>query len=1254
MGLVILQWNARGLKAHCAQLKHFLSCATISPDIICIEETFLKDKNDSPTIDGYGIVRKDCITNDRGGLATYVKVGLNFTILNTEEIPHIETQGIEIKTSRGHIQIVNTYITPSHKVGNDLAKIFRTKRTIIVGDLNAHNAAWGCTHTNDRGDRLEQILMADNLTVLNTGQPTHIVPTTSKTISVIDLAIATQDLALSCRHSVLNTNLGSDHLVTVTHINEEIDIEVTLSMHSWKLKRADWKVYKENSKYHITEGLLDDDNSDTFNNFIEALTNLANTSIPRRVSYKNNKNKKRRPLPYWSEKCSEAIYKRNKLRNKMQKSRELTDCVAYKQQEAVVKKTLKSEARACWANYCSDMTNETKLATVWNMARRMNGIASNTTIPTLTGDSITAETNFEKANLLAATYANTSSHGNYTKKFLKHLEMTKTENDPQPETITIDAEIEALNADFTLSELKDAIRSVKCNKSPGDDRIPYELLKHLHRNALQVLLAYYNKVWKEGDLPDDWHHATIVPLLKPTKTASLPESYRPISLTSTICKVMEKMVTSRLQWFVEKNNLLSKNQTGFRKNKSTIHHILRLQDYILKKLKNKESVLAVFIDFERAYDMLHVPTLLHKLQNIGITGHTFNWIESFLSNRTFQVKVGAELSDKYRQENGTPQGSIISPLLFLLMINDIPPGLRGVDMTLFADDSAIYVGQRNIKILEEKIQSSLNAIHEWCDKNGFKISINKTTAVLFSYARSKPKINLKIGEKSIQLEKTAKFLGVVFDNKLTWNAHIKYIVEKCKRRLNLMRAVSGYTWGASKRSLKAIYRTLVRPILEYGDIAFATASKTALAKLTSIQTEALRLCCGAAKGTPASALQNECGEIPLHLRYLQNALKFSIKIKGSAFSPVSGTLQPHWTNEYRTRHSKFKSIYTRTSEFLSAFNTPCKGPSFSQTPPWLNKPIKVNTSLRKSLNKKVDHPDCMKQLVLEIIEKYQHHTHIYTDGSKAGNVAAAAFAIPTEHVYRQMRVSDHSSAYAAELTAIKEAMQWIAQNESETRKYVIFSDSLSVLTSLKRHKSKSRPTLLGETMEIHNSIALSTVEIVWTPSHVDIHGNEIADKLAKESLSITHINSTKYIEISEVYPMINSYIINKWQMEYTNDQRGSFYKALYPTVSTDIKYLDSNRKKEVQLTRLRLGHVNLNNRMYQLKIHPTGLCDMCKVQETPLHLLLQCHKEHIAQTLREKCTAKQLDVTVRNILCNADLQTVLFGLIERIYKGRIL
>src|SRR6218665_1938467 len=120
-----------------------------------------------------------------------------------------------------------------------------------------------------------------------------------------------------------------------------------------------------------------------------------------------------------------------------------------------------------------------------------------------------------------------------------------------------------MNKFFSLKELNDAIRHSKCSKSPGDDKIPYEFFKHLHKDALNVLLAFQNKIWAENKLPDDWHHAIILPLLKPNKNAANPDSYG--SLTSTMSKVMEKLVTNRLQRFVEKNNLLSNSQSDFRK-----------------------------------------------------------------------------------------------------------------------------------------------------------------------------------------------------------------------------------------------------------------------------------------------------------------------------------------------------------------------------------------------------------------------------------------------------------------------------------------------------------------------------------------------------------------------------------------------------------------------------------------------------------------------------------------------------------------
>jgi ribonuclease HI len=1262
MALSIMQWNARGLRCNKDQLKHFLLNTPTPPDVLCIEETFLKEKALTPKLENYNSIRKDTTTKGHGGLIIYIKVGLNFNVLEVEEIPNIEIQGVEITTLNGHLKIYNTYIPPEHNITKEnLQKLFPNKRAILVGDYNSHNTWWGCTKNNIRGKLIEEILVENNMVVLNTGQATHITSNQSKLNSVIDLSISSLDLALNATHLVTNRNMGSDHYASITTINEEILIEDNISMKLWKLNKANWKNYKELSNFAITKETITGNNIDeSFHNIVESLTNLANQSIPCKNSYckkSTNKNKKFKPLPYWNEKCSNAIYKRNQFRNKMKKSKELHDYLEYKKQEAIVKQTLKAEAKDSWQNYCSEFNDQTKLGAVWNLARKMNGVATYSSIPTLKDNGILAESNKEKANMLANSYANTSNTNNYSDKFLNHLKDNNLETNPQIIGNTTNSEIETLNKIFNINELKEAIRSSKTGKSPGDDKIPYELLKNLHKNAMGTLLSFYNDIWMQGKLPIDWHHAVILPLLKPNKDASVAESYRPISLTPTLCKVMEKMVANRLQWYLETNNLITKNQSGFRKYKSTIDQILKLQDTILKKLKNKESVLAVFIDFERAYDMLHVPTLLRKLQTMGIVGHTTNWIENFLSNRTFQVKVGSEFSNKLIQQNGIPQGSVISPLLFLIMINDIPSGPDNVEMSLFADDSAVYMGCRNIKTLVSKIQMTVDIIYNWCNKNGFKISLNKTTAVLFSKKRHLPIINIKIDQNLIKMENKAKFLGIIFDRKLTWQPHIEYIIERCKKRLNLMRAVSGYQWGASKRSLLTIYKALIRSIIDYGDVAYSTACKSHLNKISVIQTEALRICCGAPKGTSASALQNECGEMPLQLRRTHNSIKVGIKVLSSKNHPCIKVFQQHWTDVYRTPKNinNNQSIYYRTQEFISTLNTKYIGPSFPSFPPWAHNKIKVDISLRKQVNKQLDNPEFLKQATLTQMYKYNNLTHIYTDGSKVDDIVAAAFTIPSLEIDKKFRLCNETTIYAAELTAIKEAVAWILNNEgNEDQQYLIISDSLSVLTSIKLNISKCRPQLFNELVILLNKLDPDKVTMIWSPSHIDLAGNDRADRLAKEGLSLENINSTNYLEIEEMNAKIKPYIIAKWQIEYDNTYRGHFHKGICPTVNTDIKYSDSSRTTEVQISRFRLGVANTNYRLFVMGKHPTGLCDTCQIKGDLEHLLLKCTKDNISTILQNQCLMYKLDFDLKTLLGVGCLQNSLYNAVKLVSKGKLL
>src|SRR6218665_1656981 len=293
-----------------------------------------------------------------------------------------------------------------------------------------------------------------------------------------------------------------------------------MSMHLWNLKKADRNKFKKNSQYFITDDLIDDNNSDTFKNIVESFTSLANETLHCKKKNKNNakSNKKHRPIPFWNIKCTEAIYNRNKARNKADKSKNLHDYLEYKHQEAIVKVTLKSEAQASWEKYCSELTNQTKLGVVWDMARRMNCRASYNSIPTLISKGLIADNNLDKSNMLAEMYAKTSSKTNYSEQFVEYLSVTENEHAPKPSgNLPAIEDIEAINKKFSLKELKDGICNSKCNKSPGDDKLPYEFFKHLHKDALNVLLAFYNKAWTESEFPDDWHHAIILPLLKPNK-----------------------------------------------------------------------------------------------------------------------------------------------------------------------------------------------------------------------------------------------------------------------------------------------------------------------------------------------------------------------------------------------------------------------------------------------------------------------------------------------------------------------------------------------------------------------------------------------------------------------------------------------------------------------------------------------------------------------------------------------------------------
>ena len=1244
--LKIFHWNANRLYKRLPELKQHLS--TYNYDILCVQETYLKS-NQQLNLNGYTAIRKDYTGVGSGtGLVTLLKNDLVYTDVTPTQVGQTESIVVRVKVKTGYIVVVNLYLSPSKKFQKTDLDIFFNQncKTVIVGDLNAKSKLWGSSKPDKRGLIIEEEIESNNLVVINNGQPTYTFHT--GTLTHLDVAIVSSSLAGHSSFTVLNNTMGSDHNPCVVKLFEaELFTENTATTR-YLLQKADWLQYKEKCRTLFDRDIKATD-IDQYNKNITDTINMAATSaIP-----KNSKHKSRpraKCVPYWDDSCRQAIINRNTARNKMSKTKKAEDCKNYKNLKQIAQATIKTTSKKYWEDYCSQLDNQTKLADVWRMSKNMNGQKSNLKIPCISENNKKFETNAEKAELFAQTFSDISSNKNYSEEFLKH----KTDVEQNQKHLFKNDSYEnnkmhAVNEAFNLNELKRAIKIAKNKKAPGEDSIPYELLKNLPNIALRKLLEMYNYIWSTGTFPTAWKHSIVTPILKAGKNPSDVKSYRPISLTATLCKVMERLVTDRLTYYVETENILNTLQSGFRKNRSTIDHILRLQDTITKQLHSRGYTLAVFVDFKSAFDMVWRNGLLIKLKNYGISGHIFQFIQNFLTDRTIQVSVGGELSSTHTLENGTAQGSIISPLLFAIMINDLPEILGDVESSLFADDSCIYKSGRNLKFITNSIQNSVDQLQNWCDTWGFKISTDKTVAVLFT-RRKQNKLHKDLNLKGIKikLEKSAKFLGMYFDSRMTWKEHINYVTEKCKKRLNLMRMLSGQTWGASKKSLLTIYKVLIQSVIDYGCVAYDTASNNLKHKLDSIQYKALKIATGAIHGTPANALQVETDTKPLQLRRQEMQIKLALKVIALDKHPAKSVFKPYFKNNSPFDQNS-RPIYDKVDKFFETeINNKIDIETLKQPskPPWRLKTPVVDTGLKGKVNK-IEQPEKLRNLALEKIENYEHTLKIYTDASKtAAGATSAAYYIPQLKIEHSARLTDKINIYDAELTAIKLALKWaIATPHTVGKNIAILSDSLSSLKSIESGHSGSRPALLNEILILSNHLENRLV-FIWIPSHVGLSGNEYVDKLAVHATAREHVQIPVKIEYKQLFPIVKNYITAKWQDSWNTDRTGRHYYSIQPYVNNSLKILFPTRADCVAITRLRLGKCRTNSYLHSIKCHPTGLCDLCQIPETIEHLLLHCTNS-VATKIRQKCRELHVTVELSEVLRDSRFHNTILKNVDR-------
>ena len=309
--------------------------------------------------------------------------------------------------------------------------------------------------------------------------------------------------------------------------------------------------------------------------------------------------------------------------------------------------------------------------------------------------------------------------------------------------------------------------------------------------------------------------AILIPILKAGKPRNKGNSYRPISLTSYMCKLMERMVNKRLMWYLERNKILMDEQAGFRQFRSTEDQIAYIAQTIEDGYQRQQHTATVWVDMEKAFDKVWKKGLVLQLMQAGVSHNMLEWVEKYLSQRTGRVSLQGKKSRQADFKDGVQQGGVLSPTLFLVFMNSIQNIIKPhVKAALYADDLALICSEDSCGTAQLRLQECLTLLEQWTEDWAMTVNAAKTTYSIFSLSTKIPNLRLKINNTLLRRENHPKYLGVTFDPRLTWCKQIENVQKNGIRRTSLLKKLAGTSWGADMKVFKKTYVGYVRPVIE--------------------------------------------------------------------------------------------------------------------------------------------------------------------------------------------------------------------------------------------------------------------------------------------------------------------------------------------------------------------------------------------------------------------------------------------------------
>lgn len=1167
----IVQWNICGLNGRIPELQ--LITKEHSPKIFALQETLFNkrkyyDRLDKSKYDWYF---RNGLNKSRGGVAIAIDKAIphnQIPITSQLQAVACRTIGKNATTYASIYVPPNKYKTPMFK--RELIKLIKQlpEPFILMGDINAHSIEWGSFKTNSYGTAVQEIVDELNLQILNDGSFTK-TSHNSIRLSAIDMSITSQGLT-ELKWEVEKDCRGSDHFPII--ITEGIQSNELKSKPTWDHRNADWKKFQSTLISTIT-----DDNSNTLESITEGIRNAAYASIPR-----SNRNT-RKTVPWWNAKVAKCIKKRRTALRRFKKHtpndkkkiflhRRLKR--ANHKAEAAIKKAKKES----WENFLKSLNEDiTDTKEIWNKINALSGKYKKNKIILSDGRNV-IDNPKELANKLADQFYNHSATKNYTQTF-QSLKRRRESKMLFPQYISN----KVFNRPFSLEELNNALDNAD-GKATGIDDISYDMLRHLPVETKITLLETCNKEWKAGNLPtDSWKTGIVIPIPKDESNPHDINNYRPITLLSCLGKIVDRMVSTRLITTLEEDGRIDPNQFAFRLGLGTDAYQTELEGTLRNAIKLGKHVECAFLDISKAYDKAWRRPILEQLIKWEIDGNMYKYIENFLTNRKFQVEIGTERSEPKIQENGMPQGAVLSVILFLVAMHSITRKYRKskktVKILVYADDIAIIVIGRLKKPLRARLQRIVDRVSTWARRRGFKIAPHKSKMIHICHQtrhnRYLPKII--IDDEPIEEVNCAKLLGIIIDKRLNFRKHMIDLKANLKNRCNMMKAIGGRYKGGNRKTMLRVFNSLVLSKILYGAHFYSGGNELYWSKVYPEYNQTIRKITGALRTSRVSSILAETGALPLETHIKQTTITKAIT----------------WLETHDREQETGQPLLERANNFaMELINEDLPMIARRQDrigTKWYETKVKIDWSIKKSIKAGEQHDKAL-QVFLETYNKYPDHYKIYTDGSvKDDNVGCG---ISSNDNDISLKLNKMCTIFSAECKGLLEAIKTVAKSDKPN---IIFTDSAGCLEALKKGTSR-HPWV----EDVHREATKKDITLCWVPGHVGITGNEKADKLAEIGRDtgfyhpeVPASDATKWFQ-----QRIRWAHDAKWRREDT-----SFLRQTKPTT---LPWKDRNDiAMQRRLTRLRIGHT-WGSHGYILHKEDQPMCKYCNVPFTHDHMIRFC------------------------------------------------